>query len=175
MEGENHFHYLAITNLDRLLNVYRNGIQIKRKWCHICLHGFKSENSFQKHIELCSINTESTTLFVMPEEKELKFQDWSKTVSPHFIIYADFESILVPDERYSQKHLPASAGLLLIGSSGEQKYFEFSGNDCIIQFIQCLDELSKNVVLPWYKNNSKHPMKPLTVEQLHSFQESKKC
>ena len=92
-----------------------------------------------------------TTLFKMPTEKELIFKDFSKTVTPPFVIYADFESVLPPDVKYHQKHVSISAGLLLVNNfTNETKYNQFIGEDCVIQFLKKIDEISKDVVFPYY-------------------------
>jgi hypothetical protein len=115
LQKGNNYHYIGITNLDRLLNMRDDNLFIQCNWCEKCLHGFRNKITFEKHKIHCDIFDSPTTLFTMPEEKLLQFKSHQKTISPKFIIYADFESILELDSKYYQNHIPASAGLLLLG------------------------------------------------------------
>ena len=52
----NNFHYVAISNLNRLLNCHINTTcptRIQSLWCHRCLNGFKNRNALEKHEILC--------------------------------------------------------------------------------------------------------------------------
>ena len=49
-------------------------------------------------------------------DSELKFTDHHKTITPAYVVYADYESLLQPTENDSkpQIHLPAAAAYIII-------------------------------------------------------------
>ena len=117
------------------------------------------------------------SVYTFPEEPALKFRDWGKTISPKFIVYADFESVLEPiaDEvNMIEKHLPIAVGFLTIGpSSPKPVYQKFFGSDCVVQFLQALEVLAREVQL-WYNYNSHTPMK-MTVQDEEDFKSATTC
>ena len=103
----------------------------------------------------------------MPTEKYLKFTDYSKTVTPPFVIYGDFESVLPKDEVFYQKHLPISAGLLLVNNyTNQTKYSQFVGDDCIFEFLKAIDDISKNTVYPYYRKFGKNKIVITPAQQI---------
>jgi len=78
----------------------------------------------------------------MLEQKYCKFTDLSKTGSPPFIVYADVESVWAPSDTYEHIHLPVSASLLLLRPSGQTEYQEFTGPECIVDFLSALEYIA---------------------------------
>ena len=87
-------HYCWIKNLDRLLHHTKRHAG-NTYFCQYCLHGFTKESLLQNHIKYCSVH--SPTKIEMPneEEKWLKFKDFAKQIRVPYVVYADFESLLV--------------------------------------------------------------------------------
>ena len=170
LERGTRFHYVAITNLNRLLNTHK-GIRIRNIWCTSCLLGFRLQQGFEKHMPTCGQIQASA--FTMPEEKQLTFTDWHKTISPQFVVYADFESVLEPtsDTSKPQKHMPCAAGYVILPSN---TYKSFFGESCIVEFLQSLEECSLEVY-NWYKENAHQPMDQLSSEEEALFQNAEKC
>ena len=114
------YHYIAVTNLDRLLNFQSVGSKrIRSMWCKICLHGFRHDRfngtgPYDAHVAVCKKNVERTTLFTMPKDNSCEFTNWKATIEKKFVVYADFESILPADTKYFQRHEPIAAGAVLI-------------------------------------------------------------
>ena len=179
IENKDNFHYVAVSNLQRLMNSHKNDLcklQIRSIWCPNCFNGFRYQTAFNNHQKLCLNNQLGTTLYTMPTDTQLTFKDWSKTINPPFVIYADFESVLQKDEKHHQKHMPIAAGMLLINNFKDTKeYFEYIGPDCIFQFLQNLDNIVKYVVIPYYEKEGKTAMKPLTVAEWNQHRNTKKC
>ena len=126
LKENNNFHYVAITDLNRLLNNYHNfSLQIRSKWCHNCLHGYRKNKAYEQHLSLCNLNTDKETLYEMPQNKHCKFTDYSKTISPPYIIYADFESAINNVTNDKDIHTPFAAGLIILGPNNFSKYFLF--------------------------------------------------
>ena len=177
LEDGLNFHYISVTNLDRLLNFdpLNRLNRIQSHWCQICLHGFRKIEAYVKHTGLCRKNVEQTTLFEMPKSKFVRFQDWSKTIKQKFVVYADFESILPPDENYHQRHEPVAAGCCLLYDGNLVEYKAFVGEECIFNFLMWVETITKDIVYPWFSLNSKEEMLPLTSRQWSEYKKAKVC
>ena len=75
-------------------------------------------------------------------------------IRDRFIIYADFESSLINDEKYHQKHEPLSVGLLLITPDKTHKYHAFTGVNCVVQFLNKINQIVQEIVAPWYVSHN---------------------
>ena len=176
LEKDENFHYVAVTNLNRLLNSRLENVQrIQSHWCEICLHGFQKRPAYEKHKGLCKKNIEPTTLFEMPENKFIRFQDWSKTIKHKFVVYADFESILPPDVKYFQRHEPVAAGCCLLFENKLVEYMQYVGEHCIFDFLKWIENITTKIVYPWFNENSKFEMQPLSTQEKWEYSNSKSC
>ena len=180
LEQKEKYHYVAVTNLDRLLNMEHHHFIEKRircKWCPMCLHGFRSETSLEKHAVLCRQNSSGTTMYVMPAKKELRFKDWSKTDSPAYVVYADIEAILPQHNVYDQKHVPIAVGMLVvpIKATGQPQYYVFHGWNCLRDFLQQLETLVQTEIEPWYRANSTKPLIWADVDEQLRFAAADEC
>ena len=94
LENETGFHYVGVTNLNNLLNSHATTTRIRSHWCETCLHGFSRQSTLEKHRVLCENGSIGSTVYTMPRKEKLclKFADLHKTVSPAYVVYADFES-----------------------------------------------------------------------------------
>jgi len=176
LEKGNKYHYLAVSNLYRLLNLrVSDNVRIQcQVWCHKCFHGFRYQTGYEKHLPMCMSNNKITTLYRMPKQKFCDFTDLSKTVSPPYIVYADFESVLIPTTIHEHMHMPASAGLLLLGPNDSMSYQEFIGPQCIFNFLLALESITKTKVTTWYERSTV-PMIPLTNQQKQDFDNATEC
>ena len=186
LENETGFHYVGVTNLNNLLNSHVT--RIRSHWCEACLHGFSRQSTLEKHRVLCENSFIGSTVYTMPSKEKLclKFADLHKTVSPAYVVYADFESLLIPnnntndDQRRPQIHLPAAAGYLITSAVPELKsplptiYRDFYGPTCIIDFLKSLEEQAK-MVYDWYGEFGTQDMSPLTAEEMQEYDESTHC
>ena len=171
------YHYVGVHDLNMLLNCRHreSNIQIRSFWCHTCLHGFRYQKTYESHIDLCKKNIERTTMYNMPQETEVLFTDWNKTIRKEFVVYADLEAILPPDDQYHQRHEPIAAGLVLVQNGQTVFYKQFVGSGCVVAFLKCLEKISKTIVHPWYKENACKKMLPLTREENEIFRKSHYC
>ncbi|CAB4016303.1 Gastrula zinc finger [Paramuricea clavata] len=95
-EGGNH--YVLIKDVNRMLFSV-SGNSNKKHFCLYCLHSCVSEESLKKHSETC-INVNETQATKLPDEgTKIKFGHYRNSMPAPFVIYADFESMLVPEER----------------------------------------------------------------------------
>ena len=90
----NRKHYVAIKSLSRLLSSKNTKHKGKEYFCKNCLQGFREESSRDKHLDYC-INNKSVK-GEMPHKKPIvQYSDGQFQFKVPFIMYADFESILV--------------------------------------------------------------------------------
>lgn len=88
-------HYYAITNLPALARDSARYHERKTYVCRRCLTLFLSPLKLQIHDQLCSGNIQPLQ---MPAEKECKFNNFSRMIECPFVIYADLESSIGPEE-----------------------------------------------------------------------------
>ena len=75
---------------------------MKKHFCCYCLQNFSTEEILTSHINDCfKINGKQA--IHMPKEGEyFKFKNGKRKINSPFMIYADFESILVPESNEKQ-------------------------------------------------------------------------
>ena len=97
----------------------------RKHFCRYCLHAFITEEILKRYSKDCfKINGKQT--IKMPKKDEyVKFKHFDRKIKSSFMIHADFESILVPEdngkqnpnESYTnkyQKHVASSDGYKLV-------------------------------------------------------------
>ena len=93
-DGENS-HYCLINNLSALTASQINKHKGKLYTCLNCLNSFNSEEKLQQHKEWC-YNNESVKLKMPEKGTILKFKNFLHAEKVPFVIYADFESKIIP-------------------------------------------------------------------------------
>ena len=99
-EGEKK-HYVFIKDFNTLTNDHT--LHCGRKhFCGYCLQAFRTAEKLKCHIKDCfKINGKQT--IKMPKKGEyVKFKNFERKIKSPFMIYADFESILVPEDNGKQ-------------------------------------------------------------------------
>ena len=79
---------------------------LERKTCWLiidiisryCLHAFITEEILKRHIKDCFKINEKHTIKMPKKSEYVKFKNFERKVKSPFMIYADFESILVPED-----------------------------------------------------------------------------
>ena len=95
-EGEKK-HYVVIKDFNTFM--YDHTLHRGRKhFCHYCLQAFRTAEKLKCHIKDCfKINGKQT--IKMPKKGDyVKFKNFKRQKKLPFMIYADFESILVPED-----------------------------------------------------------------------------
>ena len=103
-------HYCLVRNLSRLLASLTKHKQ-KTFFCDYCLHGFSRQDLLEQHEPHCCKNGPQKIKLPNEHNDILYFKDVHKQLKVPFVIYADFESILIPcteenlndDASYTQK------------------------------------------------------------------------
>lgn len=176
-------HYCLITNLNRFLSslTKHNG---KMFYCNYCLHGFFREDLLIEHEPLCSKNGPQKIRMPTEGSDLLYFNDVRKQLKVPFVIYVDFESILVPCEgerlnehvSYTQKtHNHKASGFCYIVVSDVEDFntppMVYRGEDAVEKFLECLLMEEKRItsILKYIV-----PIN-LSVLDEHNFQEATHC
>ena len=84
----------------------------------------------------------------MPKDPNLKFKNYEKRVDLADVVYADSEAILQPciDEPGKlQKHVPCCVGSYFVSKVEGNRYTEFSGPQCMEEFLDHLEDLAKHI------------------------------
>ena len=114
-----------------------------------CLTRFPSEGKLKKHEALCILQGKVT----FPEkDKPMKFKNLQNNWRVPFVVYADFESLLVkPDTQESEKdinnHTPiaVSYSVCSIDPKWRREVKYYTGTDCSDWFIREMLEFVKEV------------------------------
>ena len=83
--------------------MYDHTLYYGRKYfCCYCLHAFVTEEILKRYFKDCfKINCKQQNK--MPQKGQyIKFKNFEKKIKSAFMIYADFESILVPEDNGKQ-------------------------------------------------------------------------
>ena len=93
--------------------------------CHYCVQPFSTEEISKRHIKDC-FKTNGMQMVIIPKnDKYVKFKNYERKIKSLFIIYIDFESILVPEDNGKnnpeesctnkyKKHIACSYGCKLV-------------------------------------------------------------
>ncbi|KAL4091521.1 hypothetical protein QTP88_026196 [Uroleucon formosanum] len=126
-------HYAFISNFSRLVSPQKNNHQHRLFYCKRCFVSFEDrplkyklhgERALAKHRLLCGEHKPIVPL--MPKEGDtLKFEAWCKTERLPFVVYADFEALLLKTGRKQGEnttaihvHHPMSYGYHVVAAEG---------------------------------------------------------
>ena len=147
-----------------------------------CLPSFRTDNALKKHERLCRNNDYCCVEMPTKFNKILKYNPGGKSLKTPFVIYVDWECLLVkqqscqnnPNESYTEPkaiYEPCGYSLDLVCSfdSKEDKHSFYWRKDCIKRFCSELKELGTKVIK--YEQNE---MTPLTDDENKYYKEHKK-
>ena len=95
-------HYMNIKRIDLFFNP---DVKNKTYFCRNCTNLFYSQIKYNNHIKFCETN--KPMILLPSKNKYLEFKSIRNTIQHNFIIYADIESYMDPQNKniYSHKHL----------------------------------------------------------------------
>ena len=93
----------------------------RKHFCRYCLQAFSAEEILKNHMKECFKINHKQRIIMLKKGEFVKFKNYERKIKSPFIIYADFESTLVPEnngkqnpkESYTnnyQKHVACSCG-----------------------------------------------------------------
>ena len=178
-------HYAWIKSFSNF--IYDLGLGHRTKfYCKKCFGLFRSEVTFQRHKEICDQSDVAKVIYSFPSQGTiLKFKNTRFMTKTPFVIYADFESLLLPinaenkhnkrteTEAY-QYHQPCAAAFYVVSQYEEiyPNHFEsFTGKDVVEWFVSQLLKVTKEIT------EIMENVKPIemTPEDWNSFNQETIC
>ena len=183
VENPNKKHYVAVKSLSRLLSKQNSKHKEAQHFCTNCLNGFESEIIRDEHYEYC--RSKDSVRVEMPTKNPIvKYTDGQYQFKVPFVIYADFESMLVPvSGAPNNPEMSSTRGINVHQPSGWCMYSKFAygkvtnplkqyrGRDCVSKFCETIIAEAKRL----YESAPKKPMDKLTKEQTVEFVIPKEC
>lgn len=148
------YHYCWIKSMSRLLSNQLSKKGHKKFICDRCLNYFSSQDKLNTHSIFCEKRNNCKISF--PKDMTVKFQDFVYKQKVPFIVYADFETMLIPYTDKSnlhinthkyQHHKPYSAGYYLkCDYDNNLSYYKsYEGIDCMDWFAKQMSYLAKKI------------------------------
>ena len=183
VENPNKKYYVAVRSLSRLLSKQKSKHKEAQHFCTNCLNGFESEIIRDEHYEYC--RSKDSVRVEMPTKNPIvKCADGQYQFKVSFVIYADFESILVPvSGAPNNLEMSSTRGINIHQPSRWCMYSKFAygkvtnplkqyrGRDCVSKFCETIIAEAKRL----YESAPKKPMDKLTKEQTVEFITAKEC
>lgn len=171
-------HYCLIKDFSRLVNRQVTKHKSKLLFCDDCILFFPSEDKMKKHdcSRLCTI---------LPEPgSTLEFTHYERMQKIPFVIYGDFESLLLPVDtnmaqsttftQVSKQHIPAAFAynICCTFDTKYNKLISYRGPDCVQVFLKELrgDIIRINKIL-----RSNTPMLPLSNNEIEKHNSATVC
>ena len=131
----------------------------------------------ENHEIACSEHSSQKVVYPILGENILRFKNFGNTMETPFCIYADFESLLVPndDGKKLNKHEPSGVAVLTVSAFPQynsEQIFVYSGPGTMDKFFEHLEKERQriNSIL-----NENKPMNPLTLAEQKEYAEAKTC
>src|SRR2546425_3192373 len=191
---EQQHHYIYIKNFERLVHSQLTKDCGKLIVCKRCFQHYYERNDGEErmaaHNDFCTKN-KPVRIDLPVKEPTLKFKHVERSLRVPFVVYCDFESILKPVERCQpnpttsytlqyQHHEPMSFcayskysdDMADVSSDLPSEPYVYRGPNAPKHFLQYLKTLAKKISKIY---QLKTPMKQLTEQEQHSFDQATAC
>lgn len=178
-------HYALINDLSRLVSAQINNHNGRQYICKYCLHGCSSQEILDNHTERCQLHGAQRVKLPEPEENNLYLKKYECQLRLPFVIYADFESILLKHHTCDQqsdrtwtikKHTHEACGFGLYTLSTDKRFYSkpkiHSGPDSAEAFLDAVTR-EAHQIRKYLKN--KIAMKRLTPQQWNEYRDASIC
>ena len=158
----------------------------RKHFCHYCLYAFSIGKTLKRHIKDCFKNNEKRRMMMSRKGKYLKFKYYQRKIKSPFVIYAYFETILVPEcneyqnpeDSYTnkyQKHVACIYGykLVCVDDKFRQPCKSYLCEDVVYNFISSMIKESKYCSDVLKKHFNKELL--MAKEDNEGFENSTKC
>ena len=159
----------------------------KTKWfCKRCFGVFLSTSTFDRHQEVCRRPDYDPMLYRFPPpQTKLKFRNVKNQLRAPFVIIADFECLLEPENinvgqgrraktKLYSRHIPCAVAFFIVSTDEqayESAYFTYSGQDCCQWFLSALQHIIDRLII---RIRETRPMR-LSEEEETRFQAAHEC
>ena len=148
-------------------------------YCYGCLHSFCTQSTLKNHVELCKYN-DFCKIELPKEGKNIKqYAPGAKSLKMNSVIYADFESILLPYSTCDKenvitknlnKQVPCGYSINVNNDNNESEQTYYRGESTVATFCKEIRDIAQNLL-----NIEKKPMEKLSFEQHMAFNNAKYC
>ena len=177
LEKDGKTHYCLIKDLNKML--YNQSKHKARKYfCTNCLHGFNKQSLLDNHKVICTKHDPMTIVMPTEENALMTFTAIEKMLKVPFVIYADFECVLVEVENgqggIKNEHIPCGYSYLVVSSiEGDEDYEieTYSGANVMESFFENLIDVTDKLI----KRLDQKKTIVMTDEDLKHFQNTNIC
>ena len=149
-------------------------------YCYGCLHSFCTQSTLKNHVELCKYN-DFCKIELPKEGKNIKqYAPGAKSLKMNSVIYADFESILLPystsdkenvTTKKLNKQVPCVYSISIVTShNNESKQTYYRGESTVDTFCKEILDIAQNLL-----NIEKNPIEKLSSQQEITHINAKYC
>ena len=167
--------------------MYDDTLHCRRKYfCCYCLQAFSREEILKRHIKNCFKINGKQRIIMLKKGEYVKFKNYERKIKSSAIIYAGFESILVPEDNRKQnpeesytnkyeKHIACSYGykLVCVDDKFSMPFKTSLGKDIVCNFINSMIRESKYFSDVIKKHFNKELV--MTKEDNGDLKDSTKC
>ena len=127
----------------------------RKYFCRYCLQAFRTVEKLKCHIKYCFKINGKQTIKMQKKNEYVKLKIYERKTKLPFMIYADFESILAPDDNGKQnphdcyaskyqKYIAGSYGykLVCVDNKFRKSFKIYLGEDAVFNFINSMIEES---------------------------------
>ena len=188
------WHYIALKSVNtdngfnqpiRSLSGLFRGITSSSRdfYCLGCLHSFRTDNALKKHERLCDNHDYCHAEMPTEDSNTLKHNHGEKSLKVPWLIYADFECLLIkkqscqnnPEESYTKRkaiHDACGYSIDLVSpfDSKQDKHSYYRGRDCSKKFCEDLEKHIIKII-----NFKEKDMIPLIYEEIFYCEKQKLC
>ena len=158
----------------------------RKHFCRYCLHASVTEEILKRHIKDCFKINGKQRIIIPKKSEYVKFKSFERKMKSSFMIYADFDRVLAPEDNGKQnpnesytnkyeKHVVCSSGYKLVCTDDtfSKPFKSYLGEDAVSNFINSMIKESKYCIDVMKKPFNKELV--LTKEDNEDFENSSKC
>ena len=153
--NEDKYHYVWIKNFNGFLNDI-NKYDHKMFYCMKCMTHFYTEEKLQSHNKdypKCNDNQPTKIEYPTKDKAFVAFKNHINKFKSPFVIYADFESVLVKaddskdNEKITHKHIPCGYMMYVVSTIDEYKFrpILYRGQDAVNKFLNDILEVADRI------------------------------
>ena len=165
VDADGNYHYVYIKDYNRLIGSQTNKGTNKLHHCPYCQHGFKHENTLNKHLERGCLAVDGQSVKLPPKGNKIEFKNHENKFKSPYVIYGDFECLTTKTGCYSkpvnpneqdtskpftrkyQKHTPSGYKILVVDDKRNIVTKSiYRGEDCMEKFVLQLAVIQKDLI-----------------------------
>ena len=149
-------------------------------YCYGYFHSFCAESTLKKHVELCKCNNFCEIELPKEDKNTTQYISGAKSLKINSVIYADFESILLPYSTCDNenviaksliKQVPCEYSINVITNHNNQsKQTYYRGNETAATFCKEIRDVAQDLL-----DIEKKPMQQLSDEEMMFYDCPKYC